>query len=103
MNTTIKSFRDLIVWQVSHELAMDVFNFSKNARKTQLNYEIFRQALRSAFSVPANIVEGFIPIRERLMFRILRLPGDLPEKPCTGFWFLVRQVIFQRIRRSGSL
>ena len=56
--TVINSFKDLIVWQKSHTLALKVFYLSKNTSKNSLNYEIWRQLLRSIFSVPANIVEG---------------------------------------------
>lgn len=52
------SFRDLIVWQKSHQLALLVFKLSKKTSKNSLNYEIWRQLLRAVFSVPANIVEG---------------------------------------------
>lgn len=55
----IQSFKDLVVWQISHDLALKIFRLSKNTTKTSLNYEIWKQALRSAFSGPANIVEGY--------------------------------------------
>jgi len=33
------SFRDLIIWQKSHKLALSVFKMSKKTSKTSLNYE----------------------------------------------------------------
>lgn len=56
--STINSFKDLIVWQRSHAVAIEIFYLSKKTPKSSLNYEIWRQLLRSIFSVPANIVEG---------------------------------------------
>lgn len=59
MNSGIKSYKDLIVWQKSHKLALDAYKLSQAVKKNALNYEIWRQCLSSAFSVPANIVEGY--------------------------------------------
>lgn len=58
MSQGINSFKDLIVWQKSHQFALQIFVLSKKTNKNGLNYEIWRQLLRAVFSVPANIVEG---------------------------------------------
>lgn len=58
MKQGAKSFKDLIVWQKSHQLALKIFLLSKQTNRNSLNYEIWRQLLRAIFSVPANIVEG---------------------------------------------
>lgn len=55
----IKNYKDLIVWQKSHLLAMKIYNFFIKAKKTAATYEIWKQCLSASFSVPANIVEGY--------------------------------------------
>lgn len=55
----IKNYKDLIVWQKSHHLAMQIYRYFIKAKKTAATYEIWKQCLSAAFSVPANIVEGY--------------------------------------------
>ena len=55
----IVSYKDLIAWQKSHAVAMKVLNLSIKAKRYDLIYEIWRQIIRSVFSVPANICEGY--------------------------------------------
>lgn len=62
MSAQIKSYTDLLVWQKGHELAMNLYgNSIKNNKKYRdfIAQEIWKQAVRAAFSVPANIVEGY--------------------------------------------
>ena len=53
-----KSFRDLVVWQKSHELVIQIYSLSKAFPKEE-SYGLTNQLRRSAVSVPANIAEGF--------------------------------------------
>jgi four helix bundle protein len=55
---TIKSFRDLIVWQKSVSLVTEVYNATKNYPKEEI-YGIVSQIRRSAVSIPSNIAEGY--------------------------------------------
>lgn len=58
----IKSYTDLLVWQKGHTLAMSLYGYSVKNNKKQWDFiaqEIWKQAVRAAFSVPANIVEGY--------------------------------------------
>ena len=55
---TIQSYRDLEVFQLSFELAVEVDRASKALPKHEL-YEVGSQIRRSAKSIPANIAEGF--------------------------------------------
>lgn len=87
----INSFRDLLVWQFSHKLALEIFELSKKARKTSLNYEIWRQILKSAFSVPANIVEGFYGHKGKTYTLHLEISrGSAGE---TEYWLVVLEAI----------
>ena len=54
----IQSYRDLEVYQLSFELAVEVDRVSKVLPKHEL-YEVGSQIRRSAKSIPANIAEGF--------------------------------------------
>jgi len=49
-----KGFRDLIVYQKSYKLAVDIFNETKSFPKEEL-YSLTDQIRRSSRSVPANI------------------------------------------------
>lgn len=83
----IRSYKDLIVWQKSHLIALKILTLFKKAKKTGATYEIWRQCLDSAFSVPANIVEGFHGHRGKSFAAKLEISrGEAAE---AGYWVLV--------------
>lgn len=53
-----KSFRELLVWQKAHALALAVYRLTRGFPSHEL-YALTSQLRRSASSVPANIVEGY--------------------------------------------
>lgn len=53
-----KSFKDLIVWQKSHQLVLGVYKYSGRFPGKE-KYGLTSQLRRAITSVPANIVEGF--------------------------------------------
>lgn len=53
----IDSFKDLIVWQKSMDLAVGVYSICKELPKEEL-FGIASQLKRSAISIPSNISEG---------------------------------------------
>jgi len=53
-----KSFQDLIVWQKSHQLVLDVYKISSNFPNKEM-YGLTSQLRRAVISVAANIAEGF--------------------------------------------
>lgn len=53
----VQSHRDLVVWQKSMDLAVMVYELSKQFPKSE-TYGLISQVTRSAASVPANIAEG---------------------------------------------
>lgn len=53
-----ESFTDLVVWQKSHRLVLDVYRVSTRFPSHEL-YGLTAQLRRAAVSVPANIAEGF--------------------------------------------
>ncbi len=58
MSGSIKTFRDLIVWQKSMALVTDLYRASQSFPKHEL-YGLTSQMRRCAVSVPSNIAEGF--------------------------------------------
>ena len=55
---SIKSYRDLIVWQKSMDLVTEVYRITKTFPKEEL-YVLVPQMRRAAISIPSNIAEGY--------------------------------------------
>jgi four helix bundle protein len=53
----MRNFRDLKVWQKSHELTLEVYKVTNKFPKSEI-YGITSQLRRAASSVPTNIAEG---------------------------------------------
>jgi four helix bundle protein len=54
----VRRFEDLKVWQVGHELTLEIYRVTKSYPKEEL-YGLIAQLRKAAASVPANIVEGY--------------------------------------------
>ena len=54
----IRSYKELIVWQKSIELAVVVFEVTKKFPQSEL-YGLVSQMRRAATSIPSNIAEGY--------------------------------------------
>lgn len=55
---TIQSFKDLIVWQRSMELAKEVYLLSKLLPREE-QFGLIAQMRRCVISIPSNIAEGY--------------------------------------------
>ncbi len=55
----IKSFKDLTVWQVAHELSRDIATNLVRSFPKEEKYRLSDQIIRSSRSVPSQIAEGF--------------------------------------------
>ena len=53
----MKDFRNLKVWEKSHNLVLEVYNLTKDFPKIEL-YGLTSQIRRAAVSIPTNISEG---------------------------------------------
>lgn len=89
----IKIYQDLIVWQRSHKLALSLYSLSRGKTKSFADFEIWKQIIRSSFSVPANIVEGFHSHRGKSFASHLEISrGSAGE---TQYWIQVLAEIGQ--------
>lgn len=54
---TIKTFRDLIVWQKAHQFALGAYKLSQNFPREEI-YGLTSQFRRAAVSIAANMSKG---------------------------------------------
>ncbi len=52
----VETFHDLVVWQKSHELTMELFNVKLNKKETE---SLANQIRTAAAAIPSNIAIGF--------------------------------------------
>ena len=57
MENKIYSYKDLIVWQKSVELAIAIYKLTEKFPKTEI-YGLMSQMRRAVISIPSNIAEG---------------------------------------------
>ena len=55
---TIRNYKDLIVWQKSMKLALEIYKLTEKFPKSEV-FGSVNQMRRSAFSIPSNIAEGW--------------------------------------------
>lgn len=56
-NTIMSYYKDLIVWQKSYQLTLEIYSLSKSFPKEEI-FGITSQMRRAAISIPSNISEG---------------------------------------------
>ncbi len=85
-----KSFEDLEVWQIAHQLTLLVYRFSEMLPVIE-EYGLKSQIRRAAVSVPANIAEGFKKrgLRDKMRYYNIA-QGSLEE--CRYFLILIRDL-----------
>ena len=54
----LKSFRDLEVWKKSHQLVLEIYRITNTFPKDE-RFGVISQLRRAAYSIPANMAEGF--------------------------------------------
>lgn len=64
-----KSFKDLLVWQKSRDLAVEVYNLTKDFPDSEL-YGLTSQMRRAVISISSNIAESYnrLHIKEKNQF-----------------------------------
>ena len=53
-----RSFKDLIVWQKSYKLVLEIYKMTKGFPKTEI-YGLSQQIRKASVSIPSNIAEGY--------------------------------------------
>jgi four helix bundle protein len=54
----LRSFKDLLVWQKSYHLCLDIYKILKGL-PTEEKFGLTSQMRRAAISIPSNITEGY--------------------------------------------
>ncbi|HOX54045.1 MAG: four helix bundle protein [Candidatus Omnitrophica bacterium] len=54
----LQSYKDLIVWQKSIELVIEIYNLTRLFPKSEV-YGLVSQMRRAAIAIPSNIAEGY--------------------------------------------
>ncbi|MFH1527145.1 MAG: four helix bundle protein [Bacteroidota bacterium] len=79
MSKEIKSFKDLVVWQKSHELTLEIYKITLNFPSEE-KFGLTSQMRRAAYSIPANIVEGHSRKSKKEFLQFLSIAkGSLEE------------------------
>lgn len=68
----INSYRDLIVWQKSFQLAKIVYKYTSKFPKSEI-YGLTSQVQRCAVSIPSNIAEGYARGHRQEYLQFLRI------------------------------
>ena len=68
----MSDFKNLLVWQKAHALALHAYRVAKVMRRSQ-DIALRSQIIRAAMSIPANIVEGRRQESEKEFARFLRI------------------------------
>lgn len=76
---SLKTYKDLEVWQQARLVVIDVYNLSKQLPKTE-TFGLNSQMTRAAVSIPSNIAEGFRRRSNKEFLHFLRIAeGSLAE------------------------
>ena len=79
-----QGFRDLIVYQKSYKVAMEIFEITKTYPKEE-KYSLVDQVRRSSRSVPTNIAEAWVKRKYPKSF-VSKLLDALAEEAETEVW-----------------
>jgi four helix bundle protein len=58
METKIKSYKDLIVWQKAYKLTLDIYKITDSFPQKE-TFALVSQLRRASVSIPSNIAEGY--------------------------------------------
>jgi len=97
-----KSFRDLIVWQKSHQFVLAVYKITRSDFPREEIYGLSSQFRRAAVSIAANIAEGFKKQSKPDKARMLNISeGSLEE--CRYYLILAKDLGYMNNDSIGEL
>ena len=101
INKKIQHFTDLIVWQKSHQLVLDIYKMT-NSFPNEEKFGLISQIRRAAYSVPANIAEGFKRQGAKDKVRFYNIAqGSLSE--VSYFFILATDLNYTKANICGSV
>jgi four helix bundle protein len=110
--TNYMGFRDLIVYQKSYKLAMEIFEITKGFPQEE-KYVLVDQIRRSSRSIPSNIAEAWVKRKYPKSF-VSKLLDSLAEEAETEVWidmskdckYITDQIhnsLFERYQEVGKM
>ena len=97
-----RSFRDLIVWQKSHQFVLAVYRVTRSGFPREEIYGLTSQFRRAAVSIAANIAEGFKKQSKADKARMLNISeGSLEE--CRYYLILAKDLGYMNDDTIGEL
>lgn len=98
MSQKVTSYKDLIFWQRAREVNLLVVNLTRKLSSERSAWIIIDQMMRAAFSVGANIAEGFGKYKGKEYSRFLQISlGSARE---TEYWLELLGDIYPRFREE---
>jgi len=77
----VKSFRDLEVWKKAHRAVLDVYRLTNTFPRSE-QFGVASQLRRAAYSIPANVAEGFGRRSTKELLHFLALSNASLEELC---------------------
>lgn len=71
----MRNFKDLIVWEKSHLLCLEIYNIT-NSFPSEEKFGLISQLRRASSSIPTNIAEGCGYQTQKEFARFLRIASD---------------------------
>lgn len=102
MNKVPKTYKDLLFWQKSFEVATLVLKLSRKIPRTYEVKIILNQLLRSVMSVGANIAEGYGRYGGKEYTRFLQVSlGSANE---VDYWlFLLKEIVSKKLVKEVDM
>ncbi len=98
MSQSIKSYKDLIFWQKSKEVSLQIVKLTKQLPNERISLIVIDQILRSSFSVGANIAEGFGKYKGKEYPRFIQIAlGSARE---TEYWLELLIDIYPNLKNK---
>jgi four helix bundle protein len=101
MAKNAKTFKDLVVWQKSHQFVLETYLLTGGFPRCEI-YCLTSQMRRAAISIPANIAEGFKKRGVNDKIRFLNFAqGSLEE--CRYYLILIQDLGYGSTTEMGNL